>query len=444
MVRFLPLSKEEIVTRIFEAGVVGAGGAGFPTHIKARARAEVVIANGCECEPLVRSDRVVLERHAENVLEGLAIVMLSTGASSGIVALREAYADLEDELTRTAKDYPGIEVRIVPDTYPAGDEQILVYEVTRRTVPQGGIPPDVGVVVSNVSTLCNIASAMKGKPVTSRLVSVVGEVTNPVVVEVPIGTTVKDLLELTGNEIDFEDKSVLLSGVLMGEICKDLETPIDKRVGSVVVLPKDNPVVFRKELSTEVMLRRAASVCCQCTFCTELCPRSLLGHGIKPHKIMRALSWSLAAREDLAGALLCSGCGLCGSYVCPMGLAPDRMISIVREELRKLGVRVEKCEVKVHPMRDQRKVPHERMVNRMVLGNYAQAKFAGKIKPSRVKIPLSQHTGQAAKPNVSVGDHVEEGAVVGEADSATISARVHASIPGAVVEVSQVIAIEAQ
>jgi Na+-translocating ferredoxin:NAD+ oxidoreductase RnfC subunit len=316
-----PSSKREIVSKIFEAGVVGAGGAGFPTHVKAQARADIVIANGCECEPLVQSDRHVIESAGDEVLEGLTLMMLATGASGGCVAVRESQDDLARILAQAARQHAGVRVATVQDNYPAGDEHLLVYEITGRVIPQGGIPPDVAVVVSNVNTLTNVARALRGSPVTDRVVSVCGDLPNPVIAEVPLGTALGDVLALTGNNVDLARKGILLSGVMMGELSEDLARPIDKRIGAVVVLPRDNEVIVRKSLPIETIVRRAASVCCQCTFCTELCPRHLMGHAITPHKIMRSVGWTRVFTPDIAGALFCSGCGLCGVFACPMLLS---------------------------------------------------------------------------------------------------------------------------
>jgi Na+-translocating ferredoxin:NAD+ oxidoreductase RnfC subunit len=437
------ISRGTIVERIREAGVVGAGGAGFPTHIKAGSDAGIVIANGCECEPLVRSDYQVLAEHGETVLDGITVMMRATGAAKAYLAVRRDYRDMVEPLAERARG-AGIEIVAVPDKYPAGDEHILVYEVTGRVIPQGGIPLDVGVVVSNVNTLYNVARAMEGVPVTSRLVTVAGDVRHTIVADVAIGTSVADLLRLSGNGADIEGKAVLLSGVMMGEVCEDLSRPVDKRMGSVIVLPRDNEVIVRKTLPVDAMMRRAASVCCQCTFCTELCPRHMLGHDIEPHKIMRTVALPGSNPEDIAGALYCCECGLCGVYVCPMRLSPDRISAMVKRELLARGVKVESPgETRVNPNREYRRVPHERIVMRTELASYeTEAKKIDRISPPRVTIPLKQHIGAAAVPVVGVGDRVREGDLIGEPEAGALGARVHASIDGIVVEVGETVVIE--
>jgi Na+-translocating ferredoxin:NAD+ oxidoreductase RnfC subunit len=243
-----------------------------------------------------------------------------------------------------------------------------------------------------------------------------------------------------------EGKTVLLSGVMMGEVCDDLSRPIDKRTGSVIVLPDNNEVIVRKTLPVDAMMKRAASVCCQCTFCTELCPRHLLGHDIEPHKIMRTLALPGSNIEDIAGAMYCCECGLCGMYVCPMRLSPDRVSAMVKRELIARGVNVESGgEVRVNPNREYRRVPHERIILRTELTSYeGVAKKVDKLSPARVNIPLKQHLGVAAGAVVAAGDRVSEGAVIGEPESGELGARVHASIEGAVVEVGDSVVIEKQ
>jgi Na+-translocating ferredoxin:NAD+ oxidoreductase RnfC subunit len=137
LIKDFPFSKSEIAGKIFDAGVVGAGGAGFPTHIKAKAGADVVIANGCECEPLIQSDKHVLSRSADEVLEGLLIMMLATGAGRGSVAVREGFEEIREALDKKTRAIRNIEVITVANNYPAGDEHVLVYEATGRVIPQG-------------------------------------------------------------------------------------------------------------------------------------------------------------------------------------------------------------------------------------------------------------------------------------------------------------------
>ena len=162
-----------IVDQVFDAGVVGAGGAGFPTHIKIDCKAEIVIANGAECEPLLRVDQQVMLFHAQEIVAGLLAVKKQTGAQRGAIATKAHYGEAVDALKK-AVEGTGIALHLMKSYYPAGDEQEIVYDLTGKVVPTGGLPLDVGAVVLNVSTLVNIARAMDGIPVTDKIVTVGG------------------------------------------------------------------------------------------------------------------------------------------------------------------------------------------------------------------------------------------------------------------------------
>lgn len=150
--------------KIRNAGVVGAGGAGFPTHIKISNEAEVVIANGAECESLLRVDRQVMENFPDKVISGLQTVMEISNAKRGVICLKEKYHLAVERLKEAIKDKKNITLLLLRSYYPAGDEQQMVYEVTGRVVPRGGLPINVGAIVTNVSTLVNIAEALNDVP----------------------------------------------------------------------------------------------------------------------------------------------------------------------------------------------------------------------------------------------------------------------------------------
>jgi len=273
---------------------------------------------------------------------------------------------------------------------------------------------------------------------------VCGDLARPGIFEVPLGTSVGDVLRLTGNAAGLTSKGILLSGVMMGELCEDLSRPVDKRVGAIIVLPRSNEVIVRKSLPVETIVRRAASVCCQCTFCTELCPRHLMGHAITPHKIMRSVGWTRVFTPDIAGAVFCSGCGLCGVYVCPMLLSPDRISFRVRAEMAKRGIKVAQDTVRgVERVRPHRLVPHRRIVERTGLAPYERdIEFLGTLEPDSVRIPLLQHTGVAARPRVKIGDGVRKGRLIADVTQSEIGANVHASIDGVVTGINHNITIE--
>ena len=176
------------------------------------------------------------------------------------------------------------------DFYPAGDEQVVVYEVMGRVVPEGGIPLMVGAVVSNVESLANIAAAVEGRPVTERWLTVCGEVARPMVTRVPIGVSLAEVIEAAGGTT-LSDYQVVVGGPMMGAVAADLAAPVTKTTSGIIVLPVGHNVVSGKVRDLDQVTKIARVACCQCSRCTDLCPRRLLGHGLEPHKIMRP-SWA--------------------------------------------------------------------------------------------------------------------------------------------------------
>ncbi|WP_330586763.1 SLBB domain-containing protein [Aminipila terrae] len=193
---------EKSLTALAEqAGIVGAGGAGFPSHVKYNAKAEYVIVNGAECEPLLRVDQQLMAKEAEKLLAALQLIVNHVGAREGVIALKRKYHDAEAALRALLKNYPKLKLYFLDNFYPAGDEQVVVYEVTGRIVPEGGIPLNVGVIVTNVETAINVYEAcVNGQNVTDKYLTVTGEVVNRITVKVPLGITVKEAIDLAGGQ----------------------------------------------------------------------------------------------------------------------------------------------------------------------------------------------------------------------------------------------------
>ena len=189
---------EEIAAAVQAAGVTGAGGAGFPTHVKFRAQAEIVLANGAECEPLTHVDKQLMIHHAPQVVAGLRAAIRATGAERGIIGVKAKSKEAIASLRRELQGAEDITIAELGNFYPSGDEQVMVYDVLGRIVPEGGIPLDVGVVVNNVETLYNVSQALEGRPVTHKYVTVIGEVARPVTVRVPIGVSIGEVIVLPG------------------------------------------------------------------------------------------------------------------------------------------------------------------------------------------------------------------------------------------------------
>lgn len=451
MNKLINIDATQICEMIKKAGVVGAGGAGFPTHVKLSCNAEVVIANGAECEPILETDRQLLLREPQKVIDGLLLAMKATGANKGIIALKEKHHDIISVIEPLIIKEKNIQLFKLENFYPAGDEQVLTYEVTCKVVPMGGIPIHVGAVVQNVFTLAMIADSVKEKSFTHRYVTVTGEVNRPAVAYLPIGMPISQAIELVGLGAKTKDTTIVLGGPMMGKIETDLSLPITKTTGGIIVLPKDHPVVNAKTMSLEVSTKRAKSVCCQCNFCTELCPRYLLGHRIFPHKMMRTVSsMGTDMNEDVKlSAALCCDCGLCSSFACTMGLAPNRVNSFLKATMARNNVRADFKSHTIDPVnnfRDFRKLNTNRLINKLGLADYTKYLEFIELKTAvdSVSIPLKQHIGAPAVSIVNVGQRVAFGEMIGKIDDDKLGANIHATISGMVTFVNDSIVIQNQ
>src|ERR1019366_5919313 len=225
--------------RVEELGIVGAGGGGFPTAVKFKTKASLLIANAAECEPLLHKDKELLHHHAEPFLHGMRMAMEMVGAREGVVGIKEKYHDIIAALESQAG--PGIKVVPLPDCYPAGDEFILVHMVTGRVIPTGGLPKDVDGAVANVETLMNIGLY---RPVTHKYLPVAGAVETPVTLRVPVGITIGEVIAAAGGTT-VADFGVLLGGVMMAKPAASLDVPVTKTTGGIVVLPTEHSLIRR-------------------------------------------------------------------------------------------------------------------------------------------------------------------------------------------------------
>ena len=429
-----------IVEKIRDAGVVGAGGAGFPTHVKASGKADIVLANGAECEPLLRVDRLMMQKYPHLVVKGLKALMETTGAQSGVICLKKKYHDAIDALERAISGEQNIRLFTMESFYPAGDEQQIVYEVTGKVVPTGGIPLDVGAVVCNVSTLINIANALDGLPVVDKVVTVGGEVGRPVTLNVPIGTPIRLLIEAAQGPTGLDGYTIIIGGPATGRLCNDWDEPVTKTTGGILVFPSDHSLIQKKTDQKEVDLKLAKAVCCQCNLCTQICPRNNLGLGVEPHKAMRAAFMSNGKLlGDYNGIFSCCDCGLCSYYACNFGLSPSRMMARMKSGLRQNGIKPEKrIKGDVSRSFENTKVPTKRLMSRMGILQYdveTPLDEQGVIVLS-VRIPLNMHIGAPSIPVVKIGDRVEKGQLIAQIPEKSLGARIHASISGTVTDVS--------
>lgn len=437
---------QQIIMAARAAGLVGAGGAGFPSQVKLGARAEIVVANAAECEPLLASDMALVLREADLVVRGLRLAMQATGAREGVIGVKAKHRDAIQALEGAGRGIPGLRLHLLDDYYPAGDEHVLVYETLGRLVPEGGIPLEAGVVVQNVATLAGLARAVDGEPVTWRYVTLTGAVERPATMQLPIGLSLSEALAAAAGPA-VSDYEIILGGPMMGRLAGPDEV-ITKTTGGVIVLPSAHPLAIRHRQGLGAILRQAKSACCQCSACTEVCPRHLLGHDIRPHRIMRTAAYSAAPPFDgITTAFLCSECGLCWHYACPMGLSPARVNQNLKRQLSAGNMKNphRRGALSPSPWRDGRRVPTDRLISRLGLDSFeGHAPFVQPgLSPNQVSIPLKQHAGASAVAVVKPGDRVKRGDVIGEIPAGALGARVHASIDGVVESVGNRIQIRA-
>ena len=312
------LDKEEALKRIRNAGIVGMGGAAFPTSVKLAPSKPVdtVILNGAECEPYLTSDhRMMLER-AEDICQGLKIAMKMLSAKQGVIAIEDNKPDAVESMQKAAQGMEGVRVQALPTKYPQGGEKQLIYAVTHRQVPSGGLPMDVGVVVMNVSTAAAVYSALKtGRPLIERVVTVTGEVNRPANLMVRIGVSVGSLINQCGGAKEGVNK-LILGGPMMGMQAYSLETPVVKGTSGLLLMRDDTP-------------EKPVGNCIRCANCVNACPIHLM-----PLNLYALYKRGRFERAKNEHAMDCIECGCC-SYICPSKLPLVQSIRAIKSELRK-------------------------------------------------------------------------------------------------------------
>lgn len=440
----------DIVSIVRDSGIVGAGGAGFPAHAKLANKVDTYIANGSECEPVLEADMHLMKTSAQGIVRGLEVVMEQVGARRGIIAIKEKNHEAVNAINHAIKDKPSIEIALLGNYYPAGDEQVLIRQVTGRIVPPGGLPFMAGVTVNNVATLKQISDALDGLNVTSRIITVGGEVARPLTIEVPVGTVIGELISYAGGAT-VQDYEVVLGGPVMGQIGSTGDS-VTKTLGGIIVLPSDHTIITLKKQPVRIT-KYKAKMCCTCQECTILCPRNAIGHPIFPSKIM-SYSWHIDeiirkienkeldpfTEQMISEAMLCCQCGVCEQYACIFGLSPNKVYAMVKDAILRVGLTFDfsnrLCD---DIMFEYRKISALKYARKLGLERYlvhTDFEPSGSYIPNTVTIPLSQHTGAPAKPVVKTGDMVKTGDLIGEIPPGVLGARIHASIDGRVEEVS--------
>ena len=299
-----------LIEMVKAAGVVGAGGAGFPTHVKLNTNVEYFIVNAAESEPLIETDKYLCRTFADRIIRTIPQIAEAIGASKKVIALKGAYekeiAALKVAIREQNSD---VEIFELGYFYPAGDEQTLIQQVTGRCVPERGLPSDVGCVVDNVGTVLNIADALEGKAVTEKYLSVVGEVEHPIQLRVPIGTSVLECVKAAHPTVS--DFALIMGGPMMGFAVPTINYPV----------LKNNNAILAFSAAKAAEAEKPETPCIRCARCVNACPFSLM-----PAAIEKAYK---AGNVDALKALkvnLCMECGCC-AYVCP---AKRNLVSVNR------------------------------------------------------------------------------------------------------------------
>ncbi|MBN1899171.1 MAG: SLBB domain-containing protein [Spirochaetes bacterium] len=437
----MSLNKNEFIEKVKASGVVGAGGAGFPTHIKLNNQCDYFIVNIAECEPLLRADQHLAEKYASFLIQAVQYIHEMLNAQQSYIAIKKKYTQAIKSLSPFVKHSRSITFKYLDNVYPAGDEQDIVYNCTGRIVPQRGIPPDVGVIVDNVQTVLNVYHAIQDKPVTDKWVTVTGFVKDPSTCRFPIGMEAEKVLGICGGPT-IKDYVLIEGGPMMGEIIQEGDT-IKKTTSSVIVFPAGHFLIKRKKQSIKHDLIQAKSACEQCYLCTEYCPRYLLGHSsLQPHLMMRKISYLNEQTPDsFPEAALCCECGICSLFACPMLLSPRDVYHFLKQGLSKGIVNKlpqDKIE-NVHSLYQYRRAPVTRLVQKLGIKNMEHPALIKnkEITTDRVRIALKQHVGSPSIPEVKVDDRVKKGQRIASLPEGQIGANLHASINGRVTAVSE-------
>ncbi len=421
------------------SGMVGAGGAGFPSYAKLTGGIDTLLINGAECEPLLYTDLMILKTERDTVLSGARAVMDEISIPRAVLAVKKHTAErlgLTDGMTLAQ----GITLKVLLDVYPLGDEISLIYEATGRLVKPGNLPSTVGTIVYNVETLYNLGTAKRdGTPVYMKWLTVGGDINEAKVLRVPIGTRVWELFASLGIKVP-ESHEVLDGGPSMGRPIDPDTASVTKTTKGLLILPKSSQAIIGKHLDASVAKARAETACCQCTRCTDMCPRALLGYPLEPHKMVRsAMGAAVVLPEMVISATLCCGCGICETLSCCQGISPKAVISGYKALLAKNKLRYSPSgDYEVSAEREYRKVPTERWMRTLGVEDFDKLpEYIGeRVEFARFILPTRQGIGAPSVPIVKLGDSVMRGEAVTRAGEG-LSLPVHSPANGKVISVDE-------
>ncbi|MFN3550404.1 MAG: electron transport complex subunit RsxC [Endomicrobiia bacterium] len=298
---YFRFSSEELVNHIKDSGIVGLGGAMFPSHVKLSPPKDkvidYVIANGCECEPYLTCDDRVMQENSSEIVEGLRIVMYILNALKGIIVIEDNKKEAYQKLKEKVATIPNIDIKLVKTKYPQGAEKQLIKKVLNKEVPSGGLPMDVGVVVHNVATLAAIYNAIvKGIPLIERVVTISGNIDRKGNFLLPIGIMLKDIVKMLNINLNNINK-IIFGGPMMGISQESLETPIIKGTSGILFF-------------SDSQTKQEYNQCIRCAKCVEVCPMKLM-----PNFLSLYIEHKKWDKLNIYSLFDCIECGCC-SYVC--------------------------------------------------------------------------------------------------------------------------------
>ena len=425
---------QELKNLMREFGIIGAGGAGFPSYAKLAEGANLLLINGSECEPLLYTDYVILKNEMSLVLTGVSEVLRAAGIPAAMMCIK-AHTAKRLGLSDGERLAERVNVKVLPDVYPIGDEIGLIYQASGRLVKPGKLPITEGIIVYNVETMYNLGRAIRfSEPVKDKWVTVGGDIREPTVYKVPIGTKISDLFKRLGIVVD-EGYTVLDGGPSMGKVINPATAAVTRTTKGILILPDYTAAIASKKISDKMAVARAETACCQCTRCTDMCPRNLLGYPLEPHKMVRTAMGAAEVMPIMVlSATLCCGCGVCETLACSQGISPRAVIANYKGVLARNKMRFNiEDNYEVKDERDYRMIPSEKWESTLGVRPFDRvAEFGGEIKNfTRVEIPLSRHIGVPSVPMVSDGQTVQEGEMIARAADG-LSVPAHASISGRV------------
>lgn len=415
-------------------GILGAGGAGFPSYAKLAEGASLLLINGAECEPLLYTDYILLKDEMSLVLSGISKVLENTGIQKSLIAIKDHTAKrlgVTDGERLSDKIY----IKVLPDVYPMGDEISLIYQATNRLIQPGKLPITEGIIVYNVETMYNLGRSVRfSEPVTKKWLTIGGDIKNPIVIKVPIGAKISDIFKKFNITVS-ENHTVIDGGPSMGKVINPATYTVTKTTKGILILPNDTQAIMSKMINKDLAVIRAETACCQCTRCTDMCPRYMLGYPLEPHKMVRtAMGVAEVLPEMVLSATLCCGCGICESLACNQGISPRTVIENYKGVLAKNKMRFNSSNIyEVRSERDYRMVPSTKWMSMLGITKFDNvAAFNGEINDfNRVEITLNPHIGAPSIPCVRDGDIVSEGDIIANAGGG-LSLPQHASISGRV------------